>query len=51
MQHAAGFIRSPYLLEKGERKYQRNLYLIIRLKLENYWQKKWVYFLTWEKLY
>ena len=51
MQHAAGFIRLPYLLEKGERKYQRNLYLIIRLKLENYWQKKWVYFLTWEKLY
>ena len=51
MQHAAGFIRLPYLLEKGERKYQRNLYLIIRLKLENYWQKKWVYFLTWEKPY
>ena len=34
--HAAGFIRLPYLLEKGE-KYQRNLHLIIRLRLDNYW--------------
>ena len=30
--HAAGFVRLPYLVEKGEK-----LHLIIRLKLDNYW--------------
>ena len=34
---AAGFVHSPYLAEKKARKYQRDLHLIIRLKLDNYW--------------
>ena len=44
--HAAGFIRLRW---RKTGKYQRDLHLMIRLKLGNYWLKKLIYFLIQKK--